>query len=145
MARSISDRRAEADALNNLGVLCSRNGDHTKASTFDTQALAIRREIKDLPGEINSLHNLAEVSRDAGDLVHAQELYLECLSKLDITGDQEGADQHAGRAYICVQPAGRSRHSRCLRYARPGSRAAFWVPHRSPQRDLFCCIHRTRL
>jgi tetratricopeptide (TPR) repeat protein/two-component sensor histidine kinase len=88
VARSISDRRAEADALNNLGVLCSRNGDHTKASTFDTQALAIRREIKDLPGEINSLHNLAEVSRDAGDLVHAQELYLECLSKLDITGDQ---------------------------------------------------------
>jgi len=58
-ARLTGDRRAEALVLNNLGTAFTRQGMNEAADCFE-QALVIRREIGDLPGEAQSATNMAD-------------------------------------------------------------------------------------
>jgi tetratricopeptide (TPR) repeat protein len=57
--RRLGDRRAEALVLNNLGTAYYRQGMDEAADCFE-QALAIRREIGDLPGEAQTATNIAD-------------------------------------------------------------------------------------
>ena len=58
-ARMLGDKRGEALVLNNLGIAFTRRGMDEAADYFE-QALAIRREISDLPGEAQTATNLAD-------------------------------------------------------------------------------------
>ena len=58
-ARALGDRRGEALVLNNLGMAFARRRMDEAAGYFE-QALAIRREIGDLPGEAQTATNLAD-------------------------------------------------------------------------------------
>jgi DNA-binding SARP family transcriptional activator/Tfp pilus assembly protein PilF len=58
--RALGDKRGEALVLNNLGVAFTRRRMDEAAGYFE-QALAIRREIADLPGEAQTATNLADI------------------------------------------------------------------------------------
>lgn len=57
--RALGDKRGEALVLNNLGVAFTRRRMDEAAGYFE-QALAIRRQIADLPGEAQTATNLAD-------------------------------------------------------------------------------------
>ena len=58
----LGDKRGEALVLNNLGMAFARRRMDEAAGYFE-QALAIRREIADLPGEAQTASNLADTYR----------------------------------------------------------------------------------
>lgn len=60
--RMLGDKRGEALVLNNLGMAFARRRMDEAAAYFE-QALAIRREIADLPGEAQTASNLADTYR----------------------------------------------------------------------------------
>ena len=60
--RVLGDRRGEALVLNNLGMAFARRRMDEAAGYFE-QALEIRREIADLPGEAQTASNLADTYR----------------------------------------------------------------------------------
>jgi DNA-binding SARP family transcriptional activator len=60
--RVLGDKRGEALVLNNLGMAFARRRMDEAAGYFE-QALAIRREIADLPGEAQTASNLADTYR----------------------------------------------------------------------------------
>ena len=60
--RVLGDKRGEALVLNNLGMAFARRRMDEAAAYFE-QALAIRREIADLPGEAQTASNLADTYR----------------------------------------------------------------------------------
>ena len=60
--RLLGDKRGEALVLNNLGMAFARRRMDEAAGYFE-QALAIRREIADLPGEAQTASNLADTYR----------------------------------------------------------------------------------
>jgi DNA-binding SARP family transcriptional activator/Tfp pilus assembly protein PilF len=60
--RVLGDKRGEALVLNNLGMAFARRRMDEAAGYFE-QALAIRREIEDLPGEAQTASNLADTYR----------------------------------------------------------------------------------
>jgi DNA-binding SARP family transcriptional activator/Tfp pilus assembly protein PilF len=57
--RQLGDRLGEALVLNNLGMVFARRR-MDEATGYFEQALAIRREIKDLPGEAQTASNIAD-------------------------------------------------------------------------------------
>ena len=59
IAREISDRRCEANALGNLGVAYKNLGDATKSNEFCEQQMLISRELGDRKGEAAALFNSA--------------------------------------------------------------------------------------
>lgn len=60
--RVLGDKRGEALVLNNLGMAFARRRMNQAADYFE-QALVIRREIADLPGEAQTASNLADTYR----------------------------------------------------------------------------------
>jgi DNA-binding SARP family transcriptional activator/Tfp pilus assembly protein PilF len=60
--RQLGDKTGEALVLNNLGMAYARRRMDEAADYFE-QALAIRREIRDLPGEAQTATNLADTYR----------------------------------------------------------------------------------
>ena len=60
--RVLGDKRGEALVLNNLGMAFARRRMDEAAAYFE-QALAIRRQIADLPGEAQTASNLADTYR----------------------------------------------------------------------------------
>jgi len=59
-ARLLNDQRAEALVLNNMGTALARQGMHSEAVGYFEQALAIRREIGDAPGQIQATTTMAD-------------------------------------------------------------------------------------
>lgn len=72
--------RARANSLNGASCLARRRGDFAAAHALQEEALAIRREIGDLPGTASSLHNLGNVAYDLGEHQVARRRYLEALT-----------------------------------------------------------------
>jgi tetratricopeptide (TPR) repeat protein/transcriptional regulator with XRE-family HTH domain len=59
-ARLLNDQRAEALVLNNMGTALARQGMHAEAVSYFERALAIRREIGDMPGQIQAATTMAD-------------------------------------------------------------------------------------
>ena len=76
---ALGERKAEAQSLNNLGVLARRRGDIDEAGQLYERSLQIRREIGDRNGTAQSLNNLAIIEKNRGNLYQALSLQLEAL------------------------------------------------------------------
>ena len=85
-----------ARALNNLGLVCSQQGDHDRARAQFEESLALAREAEDRRGASMCLNNLAEMSRERGDFKAARPLYEEALAEARIGGDP-------GNVALCLQ------------------------------------------
>jgi tetratricopeptide (TPR) repeat protein len=79
-ARHIGDRLAEANALNDLGLIRYLTGDYGDAAKTLTQALSIFRGIGDRLGEANVLNDMGAVRQQTGDYQGATEVQREALS-----------------------------------------------------------------
>lgn len=71
VARRIGNRKEEAQALNDLGVLAKRRGDISSATIHYENALTLRRSIDDRIGIAQTLGNLALVEKNRGALLKA--------------------------------------------------------------------------
>jgi tetratricopeptide (TPR) repeat protein len=67
MARAMGSRKAEADAVHQLGRTLFRAGARQEGLDLLKTALAMRRAVNDRAGEALSFRRLAEVAGDAGD------------------------------------------------------------------------------
>jgi tetratricopeptide (TPR) repeat protein len=72
LMRSVEERYREAGVLNNLGMAYVESRQYDKAMEFLSQSLALRREIGDQIGQANSLHSIATLERERGNLAEAR-------------------------------------------------------------------------
>ena len=79
--RRLGDKRGVAVALNNLGATAHARGDHGRATALCRESLGLCRELGDKEMAY-ALTNLADITRDRGDIVSAAELYAESLTLL---------------------------------------------------------------
>jgi len=89
-ARHLSDRLAEANALNDLGDVRQLTGDFRGATQALEEALAIYRDIGDQPGRANAFHDLGRVRRVTGDYGGAAQALEQALGIYRDIGDQLG-------------------------------------------------------
>jgi CHAT domain-containing protein/predicted negative regulator of RcsB-dependent stress response len=68
----LNDRRGRGYTLNCVGYIYERTGEKDRALQMYRQALELLRAVEDCTGEIQTLHNIARVARDTGDLVEAR-------------------------------------------------------------------------
>jgi len=71
LSRSVNDPRGQAEALNSVGYIDYRSGKGQSALAGFDKALSLFRAAEDRPSEVLTLHNLARVQRDLGDLERA--------------------------------------------------------------------------
>jgi predicted ATPase/DNA-binding SARP family transcriptional activator len=77
LLRAAGDRRHEATALNNLGLLAHQyDRDHAEARRLYQESLALYRSLRDPIGIAVSLNNLAELAEQEGDLLTAIALFV---------------------------------------------------------------------
>ncbi len=88
LAEAASDRRAEAQAHNMLGVLARTEGEADAALEHLERSLVLARELDDAPAEAAALNNLALLRRDADDLPAALELTESALALCSRYGDR---------------------------------------------------------
>jgi tetratricopeptide (TPR) repeat protein len=94
--RRFGDRMGLARVLDNLGLVCSQQGDHDRARAYYQESLALAREGGDQRGASMCLNNLAEMARERGDVGTARPLYEEALSAARIGEDP-------GNVALCLQ------------------------------------------
>jgi diguanylate cyclase (GGDEF)-like protein len=82
--------RGRADALNGIGSICLRRGEHAEAMRQHLRALDIQRRTGDRAGEGASLLRLGNVCYRLGDYGHALEYYHASLKLADSVGDPVG-------------------------------------------------------
>jgi CHAT domain-containing protein/Tfp pilus assembly protein PilF len=90
MYRRASDRKGEAQALNNIGVVYRSLGEMQKALEKYNEALLIRRAIGDRSGEAQTLSNIGFVYESLGEMQKALEKYNEALPLQRAVGDRSG-------------------------------------------------------
>jgi predicted ATPase/class 3 adenylate cyclase len=76
-----------AEALDGAGILAETQGDYSRAEGFHRQALALSRNLEDLPGITRSLNNLGVLAFDTGDYDQATALLQESLKLARTTQD----------------------------------------------------------
>jgi CHAT domain-containing protein/Tfp pilus assembly protein PilF len=86
--RRASDRRREADTLNNIGEIYWRLGEMQKAREKFNEALLIRQGVGDRRGEADTLNNIGVVYQSLREPQKALEKYHEALSILRAVGDR---------------------------------------------------------
>ncbi|MBI4771788.1 MAG: tetratricopeptide repeat protein [Chloroflexi bacterium] len=94
VARSSGDRRAEAQALLNMGQVQAFLDQHGEARARYEEALPIYRAIGDRPGEANTIRALGDVALEAEDLERAQQAYEDARDRyrgLGLPDDEAGA------------------------------------------------------
>ena len=79
MFRAIGDRRGNAFATYNLGMIASRSGDHERARRFYRESLALRQDSHDQWGIAASLVQLGAESRSLGQLQESRALFLKAM------------------------------------------------------------------
>ena len=89
-ARHLGDRRGEAGALNDLGVIQRTTGHYPDAAATLEQALAIYREVGDRPGQAGALNDLGVALRITGNYPRAAAALEEALAIYRDLGDQPG-------------------------------------------------------
>jgi tetratricopeptide (TPR) repeat protein len=108
-ARAVNDRRREALALADLGVIYLHQNQIEPAITTLGQALAVAGEVGDLARQSDILGNLGLVTMAAGDPGRAREIFAMSLECARRTGDrfaEKTALEHIGLAHARLnQPA----------------------------------------
>jgi tetratricopeptide (TPR) repeat protein/DNA-binding XRE family transcriptional regulator len=89
-ARSIGDRLAEANALNDVGDLQRATGDYPGAARALEEALGIYRDLGNRLGQASALSRLGEVRRETGDYPRAAAALEEALGIFRDLGDRLG-------------------------------------------------------
>jgi tetratricopeptide (TPR) repeat protein len=79
MFRKIGDRRGNAFATFNLGMIAARDGHHERARRLYSESLALRQDSHDRWGTAISLVHLGAESRELGNLEEAKTLLLRAL------------------------------------------------------------------
>ncbi len=99
-ARESADWLAQANALNDLGVVQRLTGDYRGAAQTHETALEIYRELRDRLGQANALNNLGLVrmAEDYQSGVHAQEMALEMYREIGDRLGQANALHQLGEA-----------------------------------------------
>lgn len=100
--RRINDRRGEADALKNLGIVHQSLGETQKALEKYKEALPVKQAIGDQGGMAEILNNLGVIYRTLGELRNAVEMFSEALVIRRALGQRDGeamALNNIGLAY----------------------------------------------
>ena len=90
IARQLKERRGEAIALNNIGVLYNRISQSEEALKYYNQALLISREVGDRSGEALTLNNIGRVYDNISQPQEALKYYNQALPILRAVGDRSG-------------------------------------------------------
>jgi DNA-binding SARP family transcriptional activator/tetratricopeptide (TPR) repeat protein len=88
LAQAEGDAPAVAQALNILGILASRTGDHTQAITYLGESLALAQDMQDASARAAALNNLALAHAARGETVRARELAEQALAVGETLGDR---------------------------------------------------------
>jgi DNA-binding SARP family transcriptional activator/tetratricopeptide (TPR) repeat protein len=111
-ARQLRDRAAQAQAHNDLGVVCWRQGRYAEALVYQQESLAIRRELGDRYGQAGSLTNLGVVYEWQGHYDEALTCQEESLAIFRELGDRYG--QAASLTNLGVVQQRQGRHDEAL-------------------------------
>jgi len=119
MARRISDRLAEADALNNLGTVQRMTGDYPAATASQGQAVELYRQLGSRLGEANARNDLGLVQQATGDYPAAtasQARALELYGDLGSRPGEANAVNDLGHVQRLTgdYPAAAASHARAL-------------------------------
>lgn len=90
LARFFNNRTAEADALNNTGVVHSIHGDQATALRYFLAVLEVRTSAGDLPGIAKIQNNLGILYKQLGDTLRSLEYHRQSLATKRDLGDQRG-------------------------------------------------------
>lgn len=90
LARYFNNQTAEADALNNTGVVHSIHGDQATALKYFLAVLEVRTSAKDLPGIAKIQNNLGILYKQLGDTLRSLEYHRQSLATKREIGDQRG-------------------------------------------------------
>ncbi len=87
--RAGGERRNEARALNNMGLVYQALSEYQKALECYLQALPLRRSTGDVAGEVDTTSNIASVYVATGDNKKGIEYFKEALSRMRDSGRRE--------------------------------------------------------
>jgi tetratricopeptide (TPR) repeat protein len=90
-ARQAGDRRREAYALTDLGMILQREGDAQRAFALHQEALAIAQQLGDRSAESDVVGNLGLAALSVGQPQYAYQLFEHKLGYANATGDRFGA------------------------------------------------------
>jgi tetratricopeptide (TPR) repeat protein len=85
-----NNRKGEATALSNLGILAARQGDCATSNVYFGESLRLCRDIGDRRGEANALNNLAAVAQFLGDFAEVRTYSEQSLQIKREMGDRAG-------------------------------------------------------
>ena len=78
--RQAGDRWGESNALNHLGLICSKTGNSLRALDYFTDSLRIKEETEDEYGKSNVLISIAGIHHEAGKTEEAKRMIGEALA-----------------------------------------------------------------
>jgi tetratricopeptide (TPR) repeat protein len=110
-ARDTGDRRAEASAENNLGIVHWRLGGYRHAAEHHQRALELFRGIGDRLGEGRVLNNLGNVHRRLGNHHQAADHHQQALTRFGEIGDRSEVARTLGSLGLVHERLGRYRDS----------------------------------
>ena len=96
IVREIGNKRAEASALNNLGLVYSQQGNEMNVERSYKEAFALFQEIGDKKNASLALVNIGGVLKDRGDLAEARKTYEQALGVSREINDKEGISLSQG-------------------------------------------------
>jgi tetratricopeptide (TPR) repeat protein/transcriptional regulator with XRE-family HTH domain len=105
-ARHLGDPRAEANALNDLGVMRRSTGDYPAAAQAQEQALGIYRDLGDRLGQATALSERGLVRRMTGDYPAAAQAQEQALGIYRDLGDRLGQANALNRLGVVRQMTG---------------------------------------
>lgn len=107
LARSAGNDLSESRALNQLGNVYVKMGDHEAALRCALENLRLKERLEDTAGVARAQHNLAIMYYEQGDLVAAEEALMASLAVKEQLGDSLGIDNALGVLCLLAIDAGR--------------------------------------
>jgi tetratricopeptide (TPR) repeat protein len=111
LLEKVKDKRAQGNALSELGIIHSLLGEVKKAIEYHEQALAIAREIGDRRGEGNALGNLGLAYAALGEARKAIDYYEQHLAIAREIGDKRGEGAALGNLGLAYAALGDARNA----------------------------------
>jgi tetratricopeptide (TPR) repeat protein len=111
-ARHLGDRRGQANALGELGVVWRMTGDYPAAAQDLEQALGIYRDLGDRSGEAETLNETGTLHRVSGDNAQAEKCHqhaLELAHAIASSWDEAHALAGLGRCALAAAHATQAR------------------------------------
>jgi tetratricopeptide (TPR) repeat protein len=101
-----NNKRSEATALSNLGVVAKKRSNLDEAEQYHKDSLEIKREIGDRSGEAKSLGNLGVIAKERGNLGKAEKYYKDSLDIHRKIGDRSGEAKSLGNLGLVAKERG---------------------------------------